>query len=71
MLVSGEDICLRIALCRALKRGHVQRNVATLIDPPTRERKERQPLTSEQARSFLASVTTDRLEALYRLARVA
>ncbi len=69
-------VVLRIALGRALRRGHVQRNVATLIDPPTRDRRERQPLTAEQARSFLASlagdpdngVPADRLEALYRLA---
>ena len=61
-------VVLRIALGRALKLGHVQRNVATLIDPPARERKERQPLSAEQARAFLASVEGDRLEALYRLA---
>ena len=69
-------VVLRIALGRALKRGHVQRNVATLIDPPAKDRSERQPMNVAQARSFLASlagdpdneVPPDRLEALYRLA---
>lgn len=61
-------VVLRIALGRALKLGHVHRNVATLIDPPTRRRDERQPLSAAQARAFLASVNGDRLEALYRLA---
>lgn len=61
-------VVLRIELGRALKDGHVQRNVATPIDPPTRERRERQPHSAEHPRAFLASVKGDRLEALYRLA---
>jgi integrase len=58
---------LRIALNRALKWGLVARNVAALTDPPRQERTERQPLTPEQARTFLKAVEGDRLEALYRV----
>jgi integrase len=56
---------LRIALGRALKQGKVLRNVATLIDPPAKVRREQQPLTREQLAAFLAGIRGDRLEALY------
>jgi integrase len=59
---------LRIALGRALKLGRVHRNICTLIDPPRAPRRERQPMSADEARVFLASVKGDRLEALYRLA---
>jgi site-specific recombinase XerC len=39
---------LRIALGRALKDGRVDRNVATLVDPPARHRQERSPLTTAE-----------------------
>jgi integrase len=61
-------VVLRIALGRALKLGHVTRNVCSLIDPPAKTRTERQPMSAEQARVFLASVTGDRHQTLYRLA---
>jgi integrase len=61
-------VILRIALGRALKLGRVHRNVATLIDAPAKAHHELQPMSAEQARTLLASVEGDRLEALYRLA---
>lgn len=61
-------VVLRIALGRALKVGKVHRNVATLVDSPTKARREVQPMTAAEARVFLESVRGDRLEVLYRLA---
>ena len=37
---------LRIALGRAVKSGRVVRNVATLVDPPAKARREMQPLSA-------------------------
>jgi integrase len=59
---------LRIALGRALKSGHVLRNVCTLVDPPEKVRLELRPLTAEQARTFLAATTDDWLEPAYVVA---
>jgi integrase len=56
---------LRIALGRALKMSRVTRNVCTLLDPPTRARREPRPLSREQLLAFLTGVRGDRLEALY------
>jgi integrase len=56
---------LRIALGRALKSGRVVRNVATLIDPPAKVRREIRPLSLEQSRALLVGIRGDRLEALY------
>jgi len=56
---------LRIALGRALKQGKVQRNVCTLIDPPSRSRRELRPLGRDQVRVLLDGIRGDRLEALY------
>ena len=53
--------------CR-VRRWRRRLGLGEFIDPPKRERRERQPLSAEQARAFLASVEGDRLEALYRLA---
>ena len=61
-------VVLRVALGRALKLGKVHRNVATLIDPPAKARREVQPMAAAEARAFLESVDGDRLEVLYRLA---
>ena len=47
---------LRIALGRALKLGKVHRNVATLIDPPAKSRKDLQPLSADQVRALMASL---------------
>ncbi|HUG95415.1 MAG TPA: tyrosine-type recombinase/integrase [Pleomorphomonadaceae bacterium] len=56
---------LRTALSAALREGKVVRNVATLVDPPKRERVERRPLTRKQVRVLLDGVRGDSLEALY------
>jgi integrase len=59
---------LRRSLNQALRWDMVPRNVATLVDAPTVERREVVPYTPEEARSFLAAVQGDRLEALYSVA---
>lgn len=56
---------LRIALGRALKVGKVLRNVATLVDPPSKASRELRPLTREQIATLLDAVKGDRYEALY------
>jgi len=59
---------LRRALGQALKWGLVQRNAATLVDPPKVERPQVEPLTPAEARRFLDAVKDHRLEALYSVA---
>lgn len=59
---------LRRALNQAVKWDYVVRNVATLVDRPRAETREIEPLTPEQARTFLKAVEGDRLEALYTVA---
>jgi integrase len=59
---------LRVALGRALKDQKVQRNVATLVDPLTRQAKTLTPLTVAQVRAFLDSVSGDRRAPLYMAA---
>lgn len=59
---------LRIALGRALKQGRVIRNVATLVDPPAKVRRELRPLTADQARQLVEGTAEDRLGALYAVA---
>ena len=59
---------LRTALNAAIKVGAVERNAATLAEPPRQERTERHPLTPEQTRALLSAVDGDRLAALYRVA---
>lgn len=59
---------LRKALNVALKDQMVIRNVAALVDPPRVVAKEVQPLTPDEARRFLESIQTDRLEALFTVA---
>jgi len=59
---------LRTALNQALRWGLVSRNVADLVDGPKVERHEIQPFSPEEARTFLAAVRGDRLEALYSVA---
>lgn len=49
-------------------RGLVVRNVATLVDAPRIRRPDIAAMTPEQARSLLAAVHGDRLEALYTVA---
>ena len=59
---------LRTALGQAVKWGRVQRNVASLVDPPKVERTDPTVFTPEQARAFLTAVEGNRLEALYHVA---
>ena len=59
---------LRRALGQAARWGLVARNVASLVTPPRRSRKEMATLSPEQARILIEAVAGDRLEALYVLA---
>jgi integrase len=59
---------LRQALGQAERWGMVSRNVAKLAEPPRLPRREVQPFTPEEARSFLAAIHGDRLEGLYLVA---
>ncbi|MBT5049007.1 MAG: site-specific integrase [Rhodospirillaceae bacterium] len=59
---------LRQALGRAHKWGLIAQNVATLVDRPKARRPEVQPFNPDQARTFLAAIKGDRLEALYTVA---
>ena len=59
---------LRSALNQAVRWGLVVRNVAALVTPPKMERYEIRPWTPDQARSFLAFIKGDPLEALFTLA---
>jgi integrase len=55
------------AFSEAARIGIVQRNVVALVKPPRPTHQEMQVLTSEQARTLLAAVVDDPLEALYVL----
>lgn len=59
---------LRRALGQALKWGMVRRNVATLVDPPRSVKQPVQPLTADQARTFLDATKDDRLGPLFHVA---
>lgn len=56
------------ALGTALRWGLVQRNVATLVDPPRAVKREVQPFTAEQARHFLTACQGHRMEAIFVVA---
>jgi integrase len=59
---------LRQALGQAERWGMVSRNVAKLAEPPRVPRREVQPFTPDEARSFLVAIHDDRLEGLYLVA---
>lgn len=59
---------LHRAFEQAVRWGVVARNVADLVDPPRRGRREMRVLSPEQARALLEAAREDRLEALYVLA---
>jgi integrase len=59
---------LRSALARAVKTGRVHRNVATLVDVPSKVRHEMHPLEGDQVRHLLAATKDDPNGALYALA---
>jgi integrase len=56
---------LRRALNHAIRWEIVARNVATMVDAPTRESHTVQPFDAEEAAAFLAAIGGHRLEALY------
>jgi integrase len=59
---------LRRALDMAVRRGHLERNVALLVEMPRVPRVAREAMTPEMARAILAAVKDDRYEAAYALA---
>jgi integrase len=59
---------LRTALNQAVRWDLVSRNPASLVDGPRVVHYEIQPFTPEEARTFLAAMKGDRLEALYSVA---
>jgi integrase len=59
---------LRQALGHAERTELIGRNVAKLALPPRIPRREVRPLSPEEARTFLAAITGERLEALYLVA---
>jgi integrase len=59
---------LRSALELARRWEIIDRNVASLVDPPRRVRPTIRPLDPAQARAFLQSVRGNRLEALFSVA---
>jgi integrase len=56
---------LKLGLEQGVRWGVIPRNVASLSSGPRMQTKQGRALSPEQARSFLASVKGDRLEALY------
>jgi integrase len=59
---------LRHALGSAVRRGHLARNVALLVDMPRVPRRPRDAMTPEKARAILAATADDRYAAAYALA---
>lgn len=66
--IANVRVLLRSALSTALKWNLAARNVAAAVDPPKAEQHEIQPFTKAEAKTFLAAVAGDRLEALYTVA---
>jgi integrase len=58
---------LRKAINQAMRWRYVQFNAAALVDIPRCEQHKIEPLTLEEARSFLATIKGHRLEALYTM----
>jgi integrase len=56
---------LRIALGQALKSGQVVRNVALLVDAPSKAQHEISPLSADQVATFLGVLDEVKLRALY------
>jgi integrase len=59
---------LRRALGQAVRRGHLARNAAALIDPPPAVAPEALVLDDDQARALLAAATSTRLEGIVTIA---
>lgn len=66
--VRGVRATLRAALNHAVRWEMISRNAATAVELPRTRRYDIQPLTPEEARTFLDSIRGDRLEALYSVA---
>lgn len=61
-------VTLRGALESALNDGLIPRNVAAVVDPPSVAKHRMKTFSAEQARTFLATIAGDRLEALFSTA---
>lgn len=59
---------LRHALGSAVRRGHLARNVALLVDMPRVPRRSRDAMTPQRAKAALAAMVDDRYEAAVALA---
>ena len=59
---------LKNALKHAVRWELIQRNPAAFVDAPRLEQYEIQPLTPDEARTFLAAMKGERLEAVYSVA---
>lgn len=59
---------LNKALSQAVADGMIPRNVCAAVKAPQPAKKEIQPLSRDQVRTFLEAVSDDRLEALYTVA---
>jgi integrase len=59
---------LRTALTKAIKWGHIPRNVADSAEGPQVTKHKVEPLSIEQAKRLLTAVAGHRLEVLYRIA---
>ncbi len=58
---------LRRALNQAMKWGLIDRNVATLVDPPKAEKFRVEPITPDEATAIINAVDDHRLGALYTI----
>ena len=65
--VRNTHVVLRKALADAERLGLLGRNPATVARPPIPQRQEQQTWTSEDLRTFFASIADDRLQSLYVL----
>lgn len=59
---------LRRALDIAVRRGHLSRNAALLVEMPRVPRRQREAMTPERARAILDATASDRYAAAYALA---
>jgi integrase len=66
--IANVRVLLRSALTTAVKWNLAAVNVAAKVDPPKAETHEIHPFTRAEAKTFLAAVSGDRLEALYTVA---
>lgn len=66
--VRNAHVLIHKALGDAVRRGYVLTNAADAVDPPSKDDSaERKAWNAEQARTFLAVASSDRLHAVWRL----